>query len=632
MKSSSTEKRGQQTSLIAWIKYFTPGVALSLISAACADSIAAGGGGAGYDMMVNAVGGSAGQPPIGGQGGFSGAGGAGGAVPGSGSRLQIQGEMQATVELGSSLLLQVRLFSPEGGVVPGARISFELLDQNQRPLSPDPSGAILAARFAQTDTGGLATMEFVAGNQPATYLIRAVDDPATTAPVSWRVSTAQAGNGSLSLRVTYDTQRGRFGYVNLERAAVSLFQGFDCQQLLGGGRLPPAYLQLPEIQPFNEVNNSTSAPSLPAGERFSALATIYGTSGAPVAFGCAQGIQIDGGRPLEVEIPCVDKALTFKGVYTGIHRFDLINALQESGDGTLERVGDIFEVMRVLGGEPGDRGAALTRFVCELTDLGNGTCGLISGLLGGAVDEIFVQNVIPENVQEVLRVAGDVLEIVGDMNIVGQIEFPAEPNASQVIVGSENRWQLMRFRWRRNCPPNEACEREFTFGDLEENPRPVRGIFDTDVSAERAVIRPHGLEINYGTILLGVLENWIIPAVVDGAEPPLPLSTLLDLFIDCSAINMRLNLSSNSTLCEDVLIRGLGNVVEGQLLRLNFSADDLEMSGHFQPIDRDGDGSVDQLLEGTWSGTLMGNGLTFPGCFTACRGEDPCELPECMIP
>jgi hypothetical protein len=355
------------------------------------------------------------------------------------------------------------------------------------------------------------------------------------------------------------------------------------------------------------------------------------------------GVSIVGGQIVDVEIPAIDLPLEFKGVFSTVNKFDLTDLLRSTENSTLNTVADVLDVLRILGSGDGDRGEAIVRLFCDLVNIGDGICGVVEAIGGRLVDRI-IDEFVPPEVVRVITIISDILSIVQRMTTIGEIEFTQSgPDAMQVIMGTDNRWQKFRFTWRNGCDMGDGCVREFTIGNLDEERRPIAGTFvsrldslvDDDTGEEELtlVIEPHGLNFRYGIIILGIAEQWIIPAIVN--QPgPITLEELLGDLLPCMRINDLVG-DPNSGLCEDVLVAGLSEVLYDQIGRLNFEPGAFRLEGTVLPIDEDGDLVIDTLQNGNWTGSIaIGDDIfNFGGCFEGCRPEGgmPCEPVECDI-
>lgn len=525
-----------------------------------------------------------------------------------------------------------------------ATLTARLLDEqgNDQSANSLEGTTFVRGQRKTTDAQGRATFQLRAGQRDVngTLEITAPEAP----PVRFNITVAREGAGGIRVRVTYDDQVGRYSFRNFSEARVDLFDRADCDLLRNSvPALNGAYFSLPPINPYNEVDNEVAQGDLDDGLSFSVSAVLLNQAGGVVAFGCVDGVDIVGGQIVDVEIPATDLPLEFKGVFSTVNKFDLTDLLRSTENSTLNTVADVLDILRILGSGDGDRGEAIVRLFCDLVNIGDGICGVVEAIGGRLVDRI-IDEFVPPEVVRVITVISDILSIVQRMTTIGEIEFTQSgPDGMQVIMGTDNRWQKFRFTWRNGCDMGVNCVREFTIGNLDEERRPIAGTFQSrltslvdDESGEEEltlVIEPHGLNFRYGIIILGIAEQWIIPAIVN--QPgPITLEQLLGDLLPCMQINDLVG-DPNSGLCEDVLVAGISEVLYDQIGRLNFEPGAFRLEGTVLPIDEDGDLVIDKLQNGNWTGsiTIGGDVFNFGGCFEGCRPEQgmPCEPEECTI-
>ncbi len=597
---------------------------LALFALACSDSSSSGGGGEtpADDMGVGPVGDAA--PPAADMGG-------GGPLPPGARELQIVGERRLLVPLSSMSTLTVRYVDANGGV-PNARISFTQADGDGMPAPGGVEGSGLSSLNTTTDANGQATVSFVAGPRPVSMRVTASAEGA--APVTWEIAVATPGTGGLSVTVNYDTMTGRYDYPQIARARVDLFTGQTCEQLrLSATNLLGAQFSA-NIEPYDEVDKSATLGDL-GTETVTVTGVLQNANNAVVAFGCQEGVTIDEGMLKEVAVDATDLPLEFKGRYTVVSAFDLTALLEQSENETLNRVADVLEVVRVLGNGDGERGMAVVQLFCDLITDNDTLCTIAERIGGPIVDNVFENNA-PRALLDVLTVLSDLVEIAGNLTIVGEMEFVASyPTPEGLLPGNENRWQKLRFDWNNGCPPGEMCTREFTFGDLEVDRRPVAGPFDGQIEGVRMNISEHSMTLHYGSILLGLATQWLIPAIT-GTDGPVTVEEVLDTLIPCEPINDAVG-DPDSGLCEDVLVAALSDILIEQIGNLTFDGDGaFRLNGSMEPQDADGDLVVDTLALGVWTANISfgGSPTVIDGCFTGCRpGGDgtPCTPAPCTI-
>ncbi len=549
--------------------------------------------------------------------------------------LRVEGMLNRTVFAGQSVDLQVRLLELRGGAevaLANQAITMKLFDRaGTDRTATGVQGTTLQSARVNTNAQGISTFRLFAGDPNVTVRLQA--SAADAAPVTINVAITQPAAGDLKVRVLYDAQAGRYSYLDLPSARVSLFTNRTCDTIIADPtRLSGASFAWPPITPYDDLNNTVTESDFEHDAQYTIAASVYSPSGPAVGFGCIENVTIVGGQETEVTINVVDLPLEFKGVFVTTNRFDLGDLLRSSESDTLSSVADVLDILRLLGSNEPNRGMELIRLLCDITDVDPQACNIAS-FIGGPLIETVLDNNIPSDVFAVLSVISDVLTIVSEMTVVGEIEFPDSYPDENNMLGGDNRWQRFRFQWRDGCMA-QNCDREFTIGNLDNDNRPIAGLFDAEVvNTQTLEIADHGLNFRFGLIALGIAEQWILPSVV-GRQGPVSLRELLgDLMSDtCRDVDQLVN---QMGFCQNVIVNALSAVIIDQLSNLDFSPEQFRINGSATLVDSNTDLRIDTLQDGVWYGSIDTGDvlLRFNGCFTGCRdAECPAPENECEIP
>ena len=541
-----------------------------------------------------------------------------------------------TIFLNDMVSLQAQYLMIDGGNEVGIAnqpLTLRLLDADGADrTAAGIMGSRLQSSRVNTNAQGIGTFNLFAGDIETSFRIEvsAADAPS----ISFTINVVRPGTGDLTVRVHYDLPNGRYTYPQLSTASVSLFANRDCDLIISDAtRLGGAYFAFPDINPYSDVRNSTSADNFEHGATFTVAASLRNENGQAIAFGCVEDVLVEGGLTTEVDIDAVDLPMELKGKFVTMNRFDLTDLLRSSDNESLIIVSDILEVLRLVGSEDPNRGDAIINLICaDYLNVDAGTCRIIS-TIGNAVVISYLDR-IPPDVLSVLVVISDVIEIMSDMTIMGEIEFPVNYPDENNMIEAYNRWQSFRFVWRDGCPMGDDCTREFTIGDLDRFARPIEGRFEAQVAGPEMTIFEHGMTFRYGLIALGLIETWLIPAVL-GTQVGVPV-TLNELLADvfeqtCIDVDQAL---SNPGFCENVLINAVSAVIVDQLGRLDFEPDQFRLQGRATLVDENIDLRIDQIIDGQWVGQIDTGDfqLEFNGCFVGCRDMECAEpLDSCEI-
>ena len=555
--------------------------------------------------------------------------------PANARELRVDGDRNRTIFSNDQVDIPIRLVElRETGEVAlsNQAITIKLLDANGVDrTSTGIQGTTIQSARVNTNAQGVSNFRVFAGDPGVTVRLQA--SAADAAPVTVTLVIAQPAAGDITVRVLYNAQMGRYSYLDLESARVSLFTNRTCDTIIGDAtRLTGADFAWTPIMPFDDLNNTVTERDFMHDAVFTVAASVYSSSGRAVGFGCVEDVRIVGGQNTEVMVNAVDLPLEFKGKFVTTNRFDLSDLLRSSDDSTLSTVADVLEILRLLGSDDSNRGAELIRLLCDLTDVDEQACSIASAV-GGPLIVVLLENNIPPDVFAVLSVISDVINIVSETTIVGEIEFPDNYPDEENMLSGDNRWQRFRFEWRDGCMAQD-CNREFTIGNLDQDNRPIAGLFDAQVVESSTLeIAEHGLNFRFGLIALGIAEQWVLPSIV-GRQGPVSLRDLLgDLMSDvCIDVD---NFVGRNGFCQSVIVNALSAVIIDQLGNLDFSPEQFKITGSATLVDADADLRIDQLANGVWYGTIDTGDttLSFNGCFTGCR-DNECVAPdnECVIP
>lgn len=535
-----------------------------------------------------------------------------------------------TIFLNDMITLRAQYFLIDGGSEMGIAnqpLTLRLLDADGMDrTSAGIMGSRLQTSRVNTDAQGIGSFNLFAGDNETSFRIEvsAADAPSITLTIN----VVRPGTGDLSVRVHYDLPNGRYTYAQLSSASVSLFSGRGCDLIISDAtRLGGAYFAFPDINPYSNTSNSTSADNFEHGATFTVAASLRNSTGQAIAFGCVEDVLVEGGRTTEVDIDAVDLPIQLKGKFITMNRFDLTDLLRSSDNESLTIVADVLEVLRLVGSQDPNRGDAITRLICaDYLNVDDTTCNLI-GLLSNNLVIGFLDQ-IPEDVLEVLVVLSDVIEIMSDMTIMGEIEFPVNYPDENNMIEAYNRWQSFRFIWRDGCMMGDDCTRNFTIGDLDRLARPVEGRFDAQVDGSEMTIFEHGMTFRYGLIALGLMETWLIPAVL-GTQigVPVQINDLLSDVFEGVCVDVDSAIGQQG-FCENVLISALSAIIVDQLGRLNFAPEQFRLQGRATLVDENIDLRIDQMIDGQWVGQIDTGDfqLGFNGCFVGCRDME-CAAP-----
>jgi hypothetical protein len=171
-----------------------------------------------------------------------------------------------------------------------------------------------------------------------------------------------------------------------------------------------------------------------------------------------------------------------------------------------------------------------------------------------------------------------------------------------------------------------TVQEDFAFSDYQISNVVVNSVPFAMDSTAKITIGEHQLPLAYGKILRIALDSAIIPLVDPNATD---LASLFADEIDCNAVGTYVEQAVDQytgidlgsgvfvTACQDGLTAG-ANLIYSQLDGISSTALDFDLAnGTAKGVDTNGDGSIDQLNTGAWSGTLTYSGAASAPLATA---------------
>ena len=524
--------------------------------------------------------------------------------------LVIGGESQLRVPRGGESDLQVLLFDREGEPVAGEQIEYEI-------IRAEAEDSILSARRTLTDALGAARVAFVAGEVTGRFEVEAYH--AESRRVRFEVEVVDLPSGRLEIRAEYQGP-APIGSVDLYLSDEARY----CDA--------PYYLAPPEGIVLSEeglsLNERFLTGPLLAGERYSVVARAYTREqeGAPsvlAAAGCVGEIRIVEGEPLAIVTPLLTLALDPTGTFNTINHLDFTGAIPG-------RLGDVIDQLRrFFGDQEHEREIAGVLFdlVSDLAREAVGSLGaviidLIANWIEDDLNDLlnrYIDQDGPEWIRGFFTIGSDLISVVSRLEVISDVIL-MKPRRDGVFEGSQN-WVGLALYWRLGCQEEDGpdCGRyPFTMEELADGVEEIRLVFGQFTgrlhSYNQGIIDLHNLDLQYGRLILFVLNELILPRVADGARN---ITDALLYLANCPGFADRLtggrdylrlggfNIVSRRRIegwCESAmsLTGGVAATILDQL-RIDTRVD---LQGELTFIELDGDLKVDLISDGIWRGTI----------------------------
>ncbi|MBU0554191.1 hypothetical protein KKF91_19105 [Myxococcota bacterium] len=430
--------------------------------------------------------------------------------PGSLTRiLVIAGDDEPTIHIGGEIDLSVILLDGYGEPSGGESIKFEIVDADQGEGS-------LSARRAATNNNGMATVSFHAGEIIRDYTVEAWHDDARK--IRFTIHVVDMPAGGIDIGFEYD------GPVGLGRMEVYLIKDPNfCED--------PYYLTAPSDVEFSgaieNLFDRVEINPLLAGQRYSVL--VRGrvrTNGVLAAGGCTGNVLVTEDEINRVTVQVFLLPLNPAGTYDMINHFNFEGAIP----GTLGEV--IDGLIRFFGSSTQERdiaGLIFDLIEALVREAAGSIGGLIIDLVRGWIEDDlndiindWIDADAPDWVRDFFTIGRDLMQVVTELEVISKVRM-SKPQRDGTFNGNQN-WIGLAFYWTMPCNGQrlEECRYEFTLDELHaaaEGIQLVFGQFSARIhSYNQGVIDSHTMDLQYGRLILFVLNEIILPWIADGAR------------------------------------------------------------------------------------------------------------------
>ncbi len=538
--------------------------------------------------------------------------------------LVISGDDEKQVNLEGTIDLTVLLLDTAGDPVSGERIDFDIIDE-------EPGEASLSARRTSTDENGLATVEFHAGPELREFTVE-VWNPETR-KVQFTVKVVDLPSGSLEISFEYE------GPVDLGQLEIYLLEDHDyCED--------PYYLVPPEGVIFStqveRLGDRIEHGPVIAGTRYSIMVRgRVASNGVLAAGGCLGDVRIFEDETTRAKVPIFLLPLSPAGSYTVNNNFDFTDAIP----GTIGEV--IRGLVRFFGSQNQEREIAGLIF-----DLVEGLVREAAGAIGGLVVDLirgwveddlneiindYIDNDAPQWLRDFFTIGQDLLGVVSNLEVISKMRI-SKTRRDGTFDGSQN-WIGLAFYWRLPCAddPDPECGRyPFTMDEVAAGAEGINLVFGQFTgrihSYNLGVIDSHTMDLQYGRLILFVLNNIILPWIADGAmnlrQALLNLANCPSFANGITGGRGHLRIAGINIVSRDRIegwcttIMGVaGDAAEAIIGRLRIDTR-LTLQGELTFIEETDDLVVDTIVDGTWRGvirTANDEGPPFEGLFEGTR-------------
>ncbi len=487
-------------------------------------------------------------------------------------------------------------------------IKVQLVDANGDPVSNAQvnfdgnfggTELALSTTSAYTDGDGIAKATINAGTVIGTGTVSASTTNEAIEPVKWTIGVSS--KGSASYRVSFDHS----GAAEIKNIDVRLFpDNVSCDDLTANPN-QTAVLERAGLVDASGAFPTVIFPDRPNGDAYTVAAwgKSLNNSDVEVAYGCKDGNPpVTDGRPVDVTVTMVDHIPNIVGTYQVTHQFNLEDTLPQN-------VRTIVDLIGRLATDPGSFVVGCPASSSD-PDCPSGTQGIIQLLVNflpnssfkdainsflqsnignaavrdaiNSVAQNWLDNSAPAWASSAVNISSDILQTLRHFEVQGVIRITQPPQISidqttGDVVGilpadsGEQSWNNYIFTWSQGCEnatdPAQCARREF--GARQLGLSAVHGTFDgTIFGSDELQINQHTLSLNYGALLIAIIEKLVLPQVfgnhcgTSGNQPCDSLEGALKQMISCQDMSQYIvdhvgggsNVQQIATnLCNDLL-------------------------------------------------------------------------------
>lgn len=516
--------------------------------------------------------------------------------------------------------LKVQLLSGDGTPAGNVAIKFEIKES-------DADGTNLSAANAVTNEMGIAETDLRAGTDIGTVrVLVSTSDPAVS-PIEFVVSVNPKDASSFNVNFTEvgDTDARKVeAFLFPEGTSCDAFLN-DPRSLTAEYSQPGAASaagDLPTIRFAGIMNGTTYTVGARAFDR-----TNEDVEVAVGCVPSSDDTRVVNGMPVNMTVPLIKNLPTMVGEYEVVHQFNLVNALPDNIQTIINLIGVVvsdpgaFIIGCGVFDDEGElvrddvTGKPLTTDTCPAPTKGliglvvdvlptDGTLGelrdAIEGFLGSDVARDIAKNTvndaiadfladadfIPQWARDGVDITQDVTRTLQNFRVAATLRIVNEPKyllddngmpladeqgrliATWETKENQHIWEDIILYWRRGCEdgaPPECGEAVEVDPNNVSDDMIVEGLWDGSVlDGNVLVINEHSLSLNYGTLILTVLEKVVIPQIFDNPNVN-SVEAMLDELIDCESL---------STTVADATISGAKGIVKTLCTQLKGQASD----------------------------------------------------------
>lgn len=499
-----------------------------------------------------------------------------------------------------------------------------------------------AMEMVSTNINGIVQNPFSAGLIGGrAYLVSLAGDYAEKK--TFIIVVSEAPCGCVDVKMKYD---GALPASSLNTIKVYVLPNqFTCDKLFPEKPVPPSIGN----KTMTDIYGNVQFECIPSDTYYTVFATALGPGKCVAAYGCDDGVFVQEKKCREVVLDMDLAQLVPTGMYDCTDHYDFTNVIKDCANGVVDPLecvagsGDagqklccaLYQIITFFK-TPGTTIIALIKDLAKQF-LGSLIVDAVFGLFGDAVAKIitdYLKNSAPKWVKDFFTIGEDMMGIITNLELLSDLNISKLQGTS---VQGTHYWHSLVLYWKIGCDPSKPDYKEcgkivLGIKNQQGNNFPmdiIEGKFTAMVvDFNKLIINKHNIKLNYGKLILWVLNQLIIPKITQGKAHS--VKEAAQLWINCPKIADGIFgeivswFTGDKKDLENVCIKAvdfLFGFVDPFLNALAFNSE-ISLQGNAVLVDKDCDLKTDLITEGKYQGLIemtSGQPTAFTGTFEAVR-------------
>lgn len=558
------------------------------------------------------------------------------------------------VQVGATFTIHVKVI--DFGInapADGQEVFFEIATVTDLSGTPVSSwDGSLSSQYVYTDDSGVAHLTFNSKKSAdRIYRIMASIPDTDTEPKTVDIMVYSVPLGCIEVALDYE---GGIPESSLHDIEIFLLPSYyPCSQLFPEKAIPVDYIADRMLASYY---GTTSFDSLPSNTRYTLFARSKGPDSACIAAsGCYEGVFVEAGSQCaDATIKLYLTTMNPAGQYDCIDHFDFTEMVKQcaGGDTSLLEcatgVTDLGQTVCCVLSEmikffetPGE---TIFESVMDLARqfVGSVFVDIIDGIFHDAVSNwltAWLKNSSPDWLQDFFNIGEDMMGAITNLEMMSDMVLAKIQN--DFTVQGTQFWHGLALYWKFGCETchyecaasdlvckaeEEQCEADYEacgripldLEQLSDDPAFPMNILEGKFTAsiadfDRFIMNQHAIKLNYGKLVLYVLNYIVIPTLTDDRAHS--LKEVAYLWIDCQWFGDSVfgdiselfggdkqDVIDTCYNTVDFLFGFLDSFLGGLTLDT-----ELSIAGDGRLVDEDCDLRVDKIIDGTYLGYVQGN-------------------------